>query len=322
METLHFTDKKESKEFYNNRYAHGYMGHWSVFEKQRMFNLVRELNLPAKGTALDFGCGRGIFTQVLKEALPGWEVYGCDISEEAIAFAKTHQHDIRFYVVGDPELQNLRFDFIHSHHVLEHVFDLGVTAKEIIAVSNPVCTHLHSIPCNHEGSLEYRVARRMKEGTDPETGKFFFEDTAHLRRISADDLASYFIHDGFSVWKDYYSNQYYGALKWIAESELLFVLRFSNPFTALNFSSALWLSQLLLRLVFLWFCCFSARAFNSADRGRYYLVKRPLQVIAFICFFWFTVPVHYWLVSKAKNEWNRNKAAKNGSEMFVILKRD
>ena len=94
---MEFSDRQESKSFYDQRYSHGYMGHWSVFEKRRIFDLVKELNLPSRGKALDFGCGRGNFTAVIKEALPGWEVFGCDISSEAIAAASSQNKEIKFF---------------------------------------------------------------------------------------------------------------------------------------------------------------------------------------------------------------------------------
>ncbi|KJR40670.1 Methyltransferase type 12 domain protein [Candidatus Magnetoovum chiemensis] len=40
------------------------------------------------GNGLDFGCGNGVFTKVLKTALPGWNIYGCDLSDVAIENAK------------------------------------------------------------------------------------------------------------------------------------------------------------------------------------------------------------------------------------------
>src|SRR6188768_3230321 len=100
METVQFEDKKASVEYYQHRYEQGYMGHWSRFEKDRIRELVRDLKLPEKGNALDFGCGRGIFTKVLKEALPGWTINGCDINDEAVASAKKNNPGISFFVLG------------------------------------------------------------------------------------------------------------------------------------------------------------------------------------------------------------------------------
>ena len=122
MDTIKFSDRKASVDFYESRYSLGYMGHWSNFDKDRLLGLIKSLNLPAQGNALDFGCGRGIFTQVIREALPGWTFFGCDISAEAIDSAKKNSPGVTFFVLGDKSFSNQRFDFIHSHHVLEHTF--------------------------------------------------------------------------------------------------------------------------------------------------------------------------------------------------------
>ena len=60
-------------EFYDNRYRGGYMDEWPADKKKRVRGVVKGLNLPGRGAALDYGCGNGEFTGVLKEALPGWE---------------------------------------------------------------------------------------------------------------------------------------------------------------------------------------------------------------------------------------------------------
>lgn len=321
METKDLKNRKESAEFYEYRYTHGYMGHWSIFEKQRLISLIKELNLGPTGKALDFGCGRGIFTAVFQEALPSWEIYGCDISPEAINFANKNNSDIRFFVLGDKAFSGDKFDFIHSHHVLEHTFDEKVTAAEMCAFASVNCTMIHSLPCNHEGSLEYKIASAVKEGIDPDTGKFFFEDTAHMRRLSVAQTISLFQAAGFKSQKEYYANQYYGALKWIAESDLKLVLNIANPFRAKNMTSVLFLFALLGKLKLYWFCSFAASAFEPADKGRFYLLKKLIQGISFVLFFWLAIPVRTWLLKKAKMEWELHRTDKNGSDLFLILNR-
>jgi len=318
---MEFSDRQDSKAFYDARYAHGYMGHWSAFEKRRIFDLVKELQLPSTGKALDFGCGRGIFTAVIQEALPGWEIYGCDISSEAIAAAAKNNQGIKFFVLGDSALSSMRFDFIHTHHMLEHTYDLKVTAKEITDLAKPVCSMLHSLPCNHPGSLEYKVSMKMKDGYNAEKGTFFFEDPAHLRRLSVDQTSALFLHEGFAVFKDYYANQYYGALKWLAESDLALVLNFTNLSRALNSSARNFLLLLRLKLIFFWFCSFAATAFRPADRGKYYVIKRILQAISFLSFFWLVLPVRNWLVRRAIAEWQNDRVKKNGTDLFLLMKR-
>jgi len=321
MDTIQFSDRKESVNFYEGRYAAGYMGHWSSFDKKRMYELINGLNLPAEGNALDFGCGRGIFTAVIREALPGWTITGCDISSEAIESAKRNNPSITFFVLGEKNISEKKFDFIHSHHVLEHTFDLEITAKEIASYAAERCVMLHSLPCNHEGSLEYRLSQWTKNGIDPSTGKFFFEDSAHMRRLSAQQAEALFSKHGFRMTRKYFSNRRWGAVKWIAESNFGLVRNISNPFRANSTSSFFKLAVWRKRLLFSWFCFFAASAFSPADRGKYYFLKKIFQALCCLLFFWFAIPVSRFITVMAKREWDEEKENSAGSDMFLVFER-
>ena len=266
-------------------------------------------------------CGRGIFTQVIQQALPGWNISGCDISAEAIASARQSNDEVSFFVLGDENFSEKKFDFIHSHHVLEHTFDEKVTAAEMCSFAAEHCTMLHSLPCNHEGSLEYKLAMWTKNGFDPVTGKFFFEDTAHMRRLSAAQSEKLFANHQFFLRKGYYSNQYWGAIKWIAESNLGLVFNIANPFHANSLKTFFKLAIWRKRLVLTWFCYFAATAFLPADRGKNYRLKRILQAISFILFFWVAIPVTRFISGKAKKEWDEQKENPGGTDMFLVFAR-
>lgn len=321
MQRKEFKDKAESVLFYEGRYRQGYMGFWSDFEKQRLYDLVAELKLPSTGNFLDFGCGRGIFTRILASALPGWQIFGCDISATAIDTARENNPKGKFFVIGDPELSQYRFDFIHSHHVLEHAFDDQLAANDMIELAAPSCKMLHSLPCNHPGSLEFEVSSRLMSGFDIKSGKFFFEDVAHLRRLNVDQVEKLFQSAGFRLNAENYANQYYGALKWMAESNFGLVWKISTLKKTVSFSAALNQIGLRIKLLFLWFCFFSARAFEQQDRGSFYFLKKSIQYISFCFTFWFVIPVRNSLVKKAISEWQTRRKEENGSEMFLIFSR-
>lgn len=46
-------DQKQSVEFYENRYEQGYMDEWPIEKKRKIFEVIQDLQLPAKGEALD-----------------------------------------------------------------------------------------------------------------------------------------------------------------------------------------------------------------------------------------------------------------------------
>ncbi len=321
MSTLQFQDRNASVDFYESRYSHGYMGYWSSFDKRRLFELIKSLNLPDIGNALDFGCGRGIFTAVIKEALPGWSISGCDISREAIESAKQNILGINFFVLGDKKYSDKKFDFIHSHHVLEHTFDEKITAGEMSAFAEKHCVMLHSLPCNHAGSLEFRFAQWTKNGFDYTTGKFFFEDTAHMRRLNVPQAEDLFDKNNFKITKKYFSNQYWGAVKWIAESNYKLVWNISNPFKAVSPFAFLKLSVWRNRLDFVWFCFFASSVFQSADKGKFHSLKKIIQTICFIFFFWLVIPVSRYVKYRAIKEWEEKKESPNGTDMFLVFER-
>jgi trans-aconitate methyltransferase len=87
---LELSDPRSATVFYDDRYAQGYMEEWSEEKKRRIAEVVSALRLPTRGRALDFGCGNGVLTDVLRRALPpGWEVVGTDLSAVALENARS-----------------------------------------------------------------------------------------------------------------------------------------------------------------------------------------------------------------------------------------
>jgi 2-polyprenyl-3-methyl-5-hydroxy-6-metoxy-1,4-benzoquinol methylase len=72
---------------------------------------------------LDLGCGNGALCGELSSA--GFEVTGCDPSEEGIALARRAHPHIRFHVLGaydEPADLGTGFDVVVSTEVIEHLF--------------------------------------------------------------------------------------------------------------------------------------------------------------------------------------------------------
>jgi 2-polyprenyl-3-methyl-5-hydroxy-6-metoxy-1,4-benzoquinol methylase len=88
-------------------------------------------SLPVGGTrrALDFGCGIGVFLDVLKES--GWQTYGLEPGPTARAYvAERHQ-------VVDEIAPGLDVDLAVVYHVLEHVRDPLATVRRVGAAVRP-----------------------------------------------------------------------------------------------------------------------------------------------------------------------------------------
>src|SRR5437667_11616586 len=106
-------DKRASVDFYEERYTQGYLDEWPAYKKRRIAEFVRSAELPESGEALDFGCGNGILTEVVRQALPvGWTTCGTDISQVAIQNARGRYPDCSFFPADDDHLRGKKFDFL------------------------------------------------------------------------------------------------------------------------------------------------------------------------------------------------------------------
>jgi trans-aconitate methyltransferase len=124
---------------------------------------------------LDFGCGNGVLTDVVRQALSGdWEVLGVDLSEIAVENAKQRYPHCTFFTLDAPELETKKFDLLFTHHVLEHVSDLSQTFQTFHELLNPSSAMLHILPCGNSASFEQRICLWRKEGIDPQLGNRFF----------------------------------------------------------------------------------------------------------------------------------------------------
>ncbi|GJQ22599.1 MAG: hypothetical protein HBSAPP01_03890 [Candidatus Brocadia sapporoensis] len=185
--TSRLYNQKQSVEFYENRYEQGYMDEWPIEKKRKIFEVIQLLQLPAKGEALDFGCGNGVLTEIVRQALPSWKVYGTDISKKAIANARIRYPECTFFEANSPEFTQKKFDFIFSNHVFEHVFNLSEVFTQMDGYLKPESSMLHFMPCGNEGSYEYNICLLRSDGINRELeNRFFFEDEGHVRRLTTD----------------------------------------------------------------------------------------------------------------------------------------
>ena len=199
MDSKYDLQKKENSElFYENCYAGDYMAEWSLLKKKRTLEIIRNLNLPKYGKAVDFGCGNGIFTHIIQQALPDWEVCGIDISHNAIKNAKNRFPKYSFKHASSSHLENNKFDFLFTHHVWEHVYNLEKIWQEAIILMNPNSTMLHILPCGNEGSFEHKICLLRLNGIDKNKGnRFFFEDQGHIRRLNTKQFDQLAKKNGF-----------------------------------------------------------------------------------------------------------------------------
>jgi SAM-dependent methyltransferase len=320
MKDLH--DKESSIEFYDARYEEGYMEEWDEGKKSKVKELIKDLPLPQKGRALDFGCGNGVFTNILKECLPDWEVNGVEISKTAVANASRKYPNCNFFIADGGSKYLNQFDFLFSHHVIEHVPDLRETFETINSYLKPQAYQLHILPCGNEGSLEYKICQLKKGGIEKnKENRFFFEEPGHLRRLNTKEFEECERRIGFHLEKDFYANQYHGAINWITKSSPRFVKKLTSTDDAIDQNAKKELQLLRKKLLPLTYYQFPYSKYwaikskwkkSLADRIKLFVLFAPGL---------FSKKIFDKIEKAATDEWRRSKAEKNGSEMFLFFKR-
>lgn len=309
-------------EFYDRRYQAGYMESWESDRLQRVRDLLLELGLPEKGRALDFGCGNGVFTGLIRHVLPGWEVYGTEISRTALRNAAMLHPDCRFLPPQEVELPG-GFDFIFSHHVLEHVEDLAGTFELLGRLSSPQAVHLHILPCGNPGSYEHGLVSMVSGGIETDQGgRFHFEEPGHLRRLTSDAFDGHMAGQGFLPRGRWFANQHWGGIDWITKTSPRFIRRLTDPGRAVDGRVAGTLRRLRLFLMALTLWQFPKTMYDGY-RGR--MRPGPGGYLAMALLFLpmlASLPLWNGLRRRAGREWRERRHEPNGSEMYLAYTRN
>jgi SAM-dependent methyltransferase len=301
--------------FYEQRYVSGYMEEWPEDKKLRVLELIKKLDLPESGSVLDFGCGNGVFTEVLRRALPKWRIHGCEISQEAIANAKRRLPGATFFLSNDPAFAGRTFDFVFSHHVLEHVFDIESVGAQIAERCAEHSAMLHIMPCGNEGSFEWKLCNWHRGGIDAGMGgRFFFEDPGHIRRLNTVQCQELFSKSRFRLAQEYYSNQRIGAMNWMTRSNPRLIIKMFNPLNAKDLPSALRLAGLFLVFA-------PASMLRAPLLIEKRLARNRLSALAVYLPARLAALFERVIVAKASDEWELKRHDRAGSEMYLFFQR-
>jgi trans-aconitate methyltransferase len=319
---IDLTETETAIDFYDKRYQDGYMEEWDEIKKNKVKEVISLLGLPATGKALDFGCGNGVFTNIIKQVLPGWEVYGVEISPTAVKNAGRKFPDCHFFGIDTAANHLGSFDFLFSHHVIEHIQETSETFRIINDYLKPKASQLHILPCGNKDSYEYNISKLQQNGIETDKGnRFFFEEPGHLRRLNTEEFSLLEKAIGFSLRQDYYSNQYHGAINWITKSSPRFVKKLTNPQTAVSDEARKTLKKIRRKLLPLTWVQFPYSKYwmikskwhkKSADYIKLMILFLPAML---------SRPFYAVTEQKSAAEWSGQKKEPNGSEMFLYYER-
>lgn len=311
--------------YYDRRHEAGWMDFWPERKRLRVVELIRNCGIAPGARVLEYGCGPGVFTAAVKEALPSLRLHGCDISAVAVAKARQRRRDAEFRVVEDgvDPFEPESFDLIYTHHVLEHVQDLEAVLAAIARMLKPGGKALHIVPCANAGSIEHRISKLKRHANAPE-GCFCCDDLSHVRRLTSGQLRRACAAAGLELVEDRYANQFWGGIDYLTNEYHWTLLKWLNPFDGAGWGAKLGLAAIMLVLFPLSLArrgpdCVLQTVRQTLSTGKKALFSAlvPLAVIGCP----FARGINRLINVLAEREWRKNNTRPNGSEMYLLFKK-
>ena len=100
---------------------------FSIFQK-----LLKQLSKNTR--ILEVGCGNGQWLRLLKKHYPSMQLYGVDVSEDAVLICKKHGIDARFGDARSIPFQDNFFDLVFSFGTIEHFPETKAALYEHIRI--------------------------------------------------------------------------------------------------------------------------------------------------------------------------------------------
>ena len=123
---------EELSKLYNEEFFSAYEKHFIDFRKrqfQRDINKINALKAPP-GNILDVGCAFGLFLVAARSR--GWNVFGVDVSKNAVDHAKK-EYELKVFLgtLEQAKFNDGLFDVVTAWDVIEHVTDPDAFLSEV-----------------------------------------------------------------------------------------------------------------------------------------------------------------------------------------------
>jgi SAM-dependent methyltransferase len=122
--------------------------------------VVRAANLPPHGKLIDIGCGNGAWLRNCAQALPSWQLYGCELSDSTLTTLERIPNFAKLFVGATTQIDE-RFSLVSMIHALEHLRSPGNELADVAALLEPQGVVFIEVPDIENSPFDLLVADHL-----------------------------------------------------------------------------------------------------------------------------------------------------------------
>lgn len=147
--------------------------------------VAKELDLPSKGTFLDFGCGSGVSSMAVSKRFKDWTIDGFDLDRRMESDLLSISGFNKLYV-GNAQSIDSRYDLIMLTHVLEHVPKPIETLNSLAKLLKPGGAIVVQVPNRVDNDYDLLVADHLLHFDSNSLSRVCLEAGLDIKSIATD----------------------------------------------------------------------------------------------------------------------------------------